>query len=95
VVGPHARVATEDATCHLNELGVIRVCAQLAGGRPAAAGKVDASGVTPLACLWPDAVSLRVVVELRQAETARQVMDCYLLGLARGFGERVATCNLA
>jgi hypothetical protein len=34
-----------------------------------------------------------VMIELRQAETARQVTDRYLLGLARRFGGRVVTCD--
>jgi predicted nucleic acid-binding protein len=42
---------------------------------------------------WPDAVSPAVMIELRQAQTARQVTDRYLLGLARRFGGRVVTCD--
>jgi len=42
---------------------------------------------------WPDAVSPAIMLELRQAETARQVTDRYLLGLARRYGGRVVTCD--
>jgi predicted nucleic acid-binding protein len=33
------------------------------------------------------------MLEVRQAETARQVTDRYLLGLARRYGGRVVTCD--
>jgi predicted nucleic acid-binding protein len=42
---------------------------------------------------WPDAVSPAIMLELRQAETARQVTDHYLLGLARRYGARIVTCD--
>jgi hypothetical protein len=42
---------------------------------------------------WPEAVLPAAMIELRQAETARQVTDRYLLGLARRFGRRVVTCD--
>jgi hypothetical protein len=42
---------------------------------------------------WPDAVSPTVMIELRRAETGRQVTDQYLLGLARRFGGRMVTCD--
>ena len=42
---------------------------------------------------WPDVVSPAIMLELRQAETARQVTDRYLLGLARRYGGRVVTCD--
>ena len=85
------------ATCPLTELGVIRVCAQL----PAAAEhrvrpqthysslRVTNSGHL----FWSDAVSPAILLELRQADTARQVTDRYLLGLARRYGGRVVTCD--
>ena len=85
------------ATCPLTELGVIRVCAQLpVGSRPPRATvdallqlRVSSSGHI----FWPDAVSPSVMLELRQAETARQVTDRYLLGLARRYGGQVVTCD--
>ena len=85
------------ATCALPELGVIRVCAQLPVGARSPRATVDAllqfRVSTPGHMFWPDAVSPSVMIELRQAETARQVTDRYLLGLARRFGGRVVTCD--
>lgn len=90
--------ATEGwATCPLTELGVIRVCAQLPiGSRPPRATvdallqlRVSSSGHL----FWPDAISPAIMLELRQAETARQVTDRYLLGLARRYRGRVVTCD--
>lgn len=85
------------ATCPLTELGVIRVCAQLpVGGRPPRA-TVDALLQLRVSSqghrFWPDALSPSVMLELRQAETARQVTDRYLLGLARRYGGKVVTCD--
>lgn len=85
------------ATCPLTELGVIRVCAQLpVGGRPPRA-TVDAllqlRVSSPGHLFWPDAFSPAIMLELRQAETARQVTDRYLLGLARRNHGRVITCD--
>jgi hypothetical protein len=73
----------------LTELGVIRVCAQLPLGARSPRATVDAllqfRVSTPGHGFWPDAVSPAVTIELRQAETARQGTDRYLLGLARRF----------
>ena len=85
------------ATCPLTELGAIRVCAQLpVGARPPRA-TVDAllqfRVSTAGHVFWPDAVSPAAMIELRQAETARQVTDRNLLGLARRFGGRLVTCD--
>jgi uncharacterized protein len=85
------------ATCPLTELGVIRVCAQLPVGARSPRATVDAllqfRVSTAGHVFWPDAVSPAAMIELRQADTARQVTDRYLLGLARRFGERVVTCD--
>jgi uncharacterized protein len=85
------------ATCPLTELGVIRVCAQLpVGSRPprATADALLQLRVTNSGHLfWPDAISPAIMLELRQAETARQVTDRYLLGLARRYRGRVVTCD--
>ena len=85
------------ATCPLTELGAVRVCAQLpVGARPPRA-TVDAllqfRVSTAGHVFWPDAVSPAAMIELRQADTARQVTDRYLLGLARRFGGRLVTCD--
>jgi predicted nucleic acid-binding protein len=40
---------------------------------------------------WPDAVSPAVVSEVRRSETARQVTDRYLSGLARRYGGQLVT----
>lgn len=85
------------ATCPLTELGVVRVCAQLPVGRRPPRATVDAllqfrassSGYL----FWPDAFSPTVMLELRQAETARHVTDRYLLGLARRNRGQVITCD--
>ena len=85
------------ATCPLTELGVIRVCAQIpVGSRPPKVTvvallhlRVSSSGHL----FWPDAVSPAIMLELRQADTARQVTDRYLLGLARRYGGQVVTCD--
>ena len=85
------------ATCPLTELGVIRVCAQLpVGSRPPRAtvhALLQLRVSSPGHLFWPDAVSPAVMLELRQPETARQVTDRYLLGLARRYGGRVVTCD--
>jgi uncharacterized protein len=85
------------ATCPLTELGVIRVCAQLPAGSRAPRATADALlqlRVTSSGHLfWPDAISPAIMLELRQAETARQVTDRYLLGLARRYRGRVVTCD--
>jgi uncharacterized protein len=87
------------ATCPLTELGVIRVCAQLAiGSRPPRAtadALLQLRVSSPGHLFWPDAVSPAVMLELRQAETARQVTDRYLLGLARRYQGRLVTCDRA
>jgi toxin-antitoxin system PIN domain toxin len=92
--------ATEGwATCPMTELGVIRVCAQLPlGSRPpgATADALLQFRVSSRWYLfWPDAVSPAVMLEVRQAAAARQVMDRYLLGLARRYGGQVVTCDQA
>jgi predicted nucleic acid-binding protein len=75
------------ATCPVTELGAIRVCGQLPEGRRAPTATADALLQLRVSSrghlFWPDAVSPAIMVELRQAETARQVTDRYLLGLAR------------
>lgn len=85
------------ATCPLTELGAIRVCAQLPiGSRPPRAtadALLQLRVSSPGHLFWPDAVSPAIMLELRQAETARQVTDRYLLGLARRYGGRVVTCD--
>jgi uncharacterized protein len=85
------------ATCPLTELGVIRVCAQLPTGNRPPRATVDALLQLRVSSqghlFWPDAVSPAIMLELRQAETARQVTDRYLLGLARRYGGRVVTCD--
>ena len=81
------------ATCPLTELGVIRVCAQLPIGRRLPRATVDAllqlRVSSPGHLFWPDAISPAIMIELRQAETARHVTDRYLLGLARRYGGQV------
>jgi toxin-antitoxin system PIN domain toxin len=83
------------ATCPLTELGVIRVCAQLPVGARTPRATADAllqlrvSGRGHL--FWPDALSPAVMIEVRLAETARQVTDRYLLGLARRYQGHVIT----
>ena len=85
------------ATCPLTELGVIRVCAQLPIGSRLPRATVDAllqlRVSSPGHLFWPDAISPAIMLELRQAETARQVTDRYLLGLARRYGGQVVTCD--
>jgi predicted nucleic acid-binding protein len=85
------------ATCPVTELGAIRVCGQLPEGRRAPTATADALLQLRVSSrghlFWPDPVSPAIMAELRQAETARQVTDRYLLGLARRFGGRVVTCD--
>lgn len=92
-------VAEGWATCPVTELGVIRVCAQLPEGRRTPAATADALLQLRVSSrghlFWPDAVSPAIMVELRQAETARQVTDRYLLGLARRYEGQVVTCDQA
>jgi uncharacterized protein len=93
-----SRGATEGwATCPVTELGVIRVCAQLPHGtRPPRATAVALLQLRVSSrghLFWPDPVSPAVMLEVRQAATAHQVMDRYLLGLARRFGGQVVTCD--
>jgi toxin-antitoxin system PIN domain toxin len=86
------------ATCPLTELGVIRVCAQIPlGSRPPRAtadALLQIRVSSPGHIFWSDAISPAVMPELRQAETATQVTDRYLLGLARRYGGRFVTCDL-
>ncbi|MFI5077483.1 MAG: TA system VapC family ribonuclease toxin [Vicinamibacteria bacterium] len=87
------------ATCPLTELGVIRVCAQLsAGARPprlTANVLLQLRVSSPGYCFWPDAMSPATMAEVRQADTARQVTDRYLLGLTRRYGGVLLTCDRA
>lgn len=87
------------ATCPLTELGVIRVCAQLPIGsrkpRATADALLQIRVSSPGHIFWPDAVSPAIMFELRQAETARQVTDRYLLGLARRYRGQLVTCDHA
>ena len=88
-------VQTGWATCPVTELGVIRVCAQLPVG--ARSPEVTADALIQLRIAnrghtwWPDAVSPAVVLEVRRSQTARQVTDRYLLGLARRYGGQLVT----
>ena len=86
------------ATCAVVELGVICVCAQLAGGgwlpdTTAALLVLTASSAGYV--WWPDAVSPVVIQEVRAANTGKQVTDRYLLGLARRNSGRIATFDRA
>jgi toxin-antitoxin system PIN domain toxin len=83
------------ATCPLTELGAIRVCAQLpVGARPP---EVTADALIQMRVAnrghrwWLDAVSPAVISEVRTAQTARQVADRYLLGLARRHSGQLIT----
>jgi len=82
------------ATCAVTELGVIRVCAQLPGGAWLPEHTADHLLLLTLGSsyeFWPDALSPAVMHEVRQAATARQLTDRYLLGLARRHGGTVVT----
>lgn len=87
------------ASCTVTELGVIRVCAQLPGGSWAPARTADqlllltADGRHHE--FWPDAVSPAVMPEVRLAQSAKQLTDRYLLGLARRHGGRLITFDRA
>jgi toxin-antitoxin system PIN domain toxin len=87
------------ATCPLTELGVIRVCAQLsAGARPPRLTSnvlLQLRVSSPGYRFWPDVKSPATMAEVRQADTARQVTDRYLLGLARRYGGVLLTCDRA
>ena len=89
------------ATCVVTELGVIRVCAQLAGGKVSPEATADRLLMLTISnrehAWWPDTVSPALLPEVRSAATAKQVTDRYLLGLARRNGGRVITfdCVLA
>jgi uncharacterized protein len=87
------------ATCAVTELGVIRVCAQLPVGRRAPRATADALLQFRVSSrghlFWSDVVSPAVMLEVREAETARHVTDRYLLGLARRYGGQVVTCDQA
>lgn len=83
------------ATCPMTELGAIRVCA----GAAAACSPVWTTGALRRLCdefperyvWWPDALPPEWMTEVREAQTAKQVPDRYLLGLARRHRARLAT----
>ena len=83
------------ATCAVTELGVIRVCAQLPGSRwppESTADRLLMLMITNRGYVWwPDIVSPAALPEVRSAETAKQVTDRYLLGLARRNRGQVVT----
>jgi toxin-antitoxin system PIN domain toxin len=87
------------ATRAVTELGVIRVCAQLPGGKVSPEDTADRLLMLTISnreyLWWPDTVSPAVLPEVRSAATAKQVTDRYLLGLARRNGGRVATFDRA
>lgn len=87
------------ATCPVTELGVIRVCAQLPGGKWSPEVTADRLVMLMIASRgyewWPGAISPSVLPEVRSAETAKHVTDRYLLGLARRNGGRVVTFDRA
>lgn len=87
------------ATCAVTELGVIRVCAQLAGGKVAPEATADRLLMLTISnreyVWWADTVSPALLPEVRSAATAKQVTDRYLLGLARRNGGRVVTFDRA
>ncbi len=87
------------ATCAITELGVIRVCAQLAGGTVSPEATADRLLMLTISnrehAWWPDTVSPALLPEVRSAATAKQVTDRYLLGLARRNGGRVVTFDRA
>jgi hypothetical protein len=78
---------------------VIRVCAQLPGSRwppEATADRLLMLMITNREYVWwPDVVSPAVLPEVRSAETAKQVTDRYLLGLARRNRGQVITFDRA
>jgi uncharacterized protein len=87
------------ATCVVTELGVIRVCAQLPGGKWSPEDTADRLLVLTISkpgyVWWPDTVSPSVSREVRSAESAKHVTDRYLLGLARRNGGTVVTFDRA
>jgi hypothetical protein len=87
------------ATCAVTELGVIRVCTQLAGGEWPPEVTADRLLMLTVAnreyVWWQDAVSPAVLPEVRSAITGKQVTDRYLLGLARRNGGQVVTFDRA
>jgi predicted nucleic acid-binding protein len=92
--------ATEGwATCTITELGAIRICAQLPGGgwRPAiTADRLLMLTISnPGYVRWLDVVSPATLPEVRSANTANQVTDRYLLGLARRNSGRIVTFDRA
>jgi uncharacterized protein len=87
------------STCAVTELGVIRVCAQLAGGRMTPELTADRLLMLTISNRshrwWPDLASPALLSEVRTAVTAKHVTDGYLLGLARRHGGRLATFDRA
>ena len=87
------------ATCTVTELGVIRVCAQLPGGKWSPEATADRLLMMTISnrghMWWPGIVSPAVLPEVRSAGTAKQVTDRYLLGLARRNGGQVITFDRA
>jgi toxin-antitoxin system PIN domain toxin len=87
------------ATCATTELGVIRVCAQLPGGKWPPDVTADRLLLLTISnreyVWWADTVSPAVLPEVRSAGTAKHVTDRYLLGLARRNGGRVVTFDRA
>ncbi len=87
------------ATCAVTELGVIRVCAQLTGGRWSPEATADRLLMlmisNPRYVWWPDTVSPAVLPEVRSATGAKHVTDRYLLGVARRNGGQVITFDRA
>src|SRR5262245_40016558 len=87
------------ATCAVTELEAIRVCAQLPGGSWPPESTADRLLVLTASSRgyvwWADVVSPTLLPEVRDATTAKQVTDRYLLGLARRNGGRLATFDRA
>ena len=92
-------VAVGWATCAVTELGVIRVCANLPGGKWSPEATADRllmlTATSREYAWWPDVVSPAVLPEVRSADTGKQVTDRYLLGLARRNSGRVVTFDRA
>ena len=86
------------ATCTVTELGVIRVCAQLPGGSwppETIADRLLLLSARGDYEFWPDAVPPSTLAEVREASSAKQITDLYLLGLARRHSGRVVTFDRA
>lgn len=87
------------ASCAITELGAIRVCPQLPGGSWPPESSADRLLVLTASIRgyvwWPDVASPTLLPEVRDATTATQVTDRYLLGLARRNGGRLATFDRA